>query len=71
MSRGRALVVSYYAPDPRADSGSKRILEHMRWLQSDGWMVDFFATNGIPDPAAATRLRRMGIGVYAPEPSAA
>jgi glycosyltransferase involved in cell wall biosynthesis len=67
MSRGRALVLSYYPPDPRADSGSKRIVEHMRWLQEDGWKVDFFATNGIPDPHAATRLRRMGIGVYAPE----
>jgi glycosyltransferase involved in cell wall biosynthesis len=67
MSRGRALVVSYYPPDPQADSGSKRIVEHMRWLQSDGWKVDFFATNGLSDPATLTRVRRMGIGVYAPE----
>jgi len=67
LTRRRALVLSYYPPDARADSGSKRVVEHMRWLQSDGWRVDFFATNGIPDPVAATRIRRMGIGVYAPE----
>jgi len=67
MSRRRALVVSYYPPDRRADSGSKRIVEHMRWLQGDGWTVDFFATNGIPDVAVAARLRQMGVGIYAPE----
>jgi glycosyltransferase involved in cell wall biosynthesis len=67
MSRRRAIVLSYYPPDPRGDSGSKRIVEHMGWLQAAGWTVDFFATNGIPDAHAAGAVRRMGIGVYAPE----
>jgi glycosyltransferase involved in cell wall biosynthesis len=67
MKHGRVLVVSHYPPDPRQVSGSKRVVEHMQWLRMDGWAVDFFATNGIPDPLAARRIRRMGIAVYAPD----
>src|SRR6266550_4520466 len=67
MKRRRALVISHHPPDPRQDGGSKRLAEHMRWLRMDGWDVDCFATNGIRDPLAVRRIRRMGIAVYAPD----
>jgi glycosyltransferase involved in cell wall biosynthesis len=64
MRGRRALICSYYAPSIDGDSGARRVLDHMEFLRSDGWAVDFYAANGVNDEVAARRLRARGVGVY-------
>jgi glycosyltransferase involved in cell wall biosynthesis len=66
VTQRSVLVVSHHPPDFHEGGASRRLAQHMCWLQLDGWAVSLFATEGIPDPRLATRLRRMGIAVFAP-----
>lgn len=64
MTRGHALVCSYYPPHADRDSGSRRLLNLMRLLREDGWTVTFAASNGLGEPHHLRALQRQGIAIY-------
>jgi glycosyltransferase involved in cell wall biosynthesis len=64
MSIKRALVCSYYVPQPDRDSGSRRIFDHIDFLQEAGWKVSFVASNGLGDARYARVLQQRGVAIY-------
>ena len=65
MTPQRALVASYYLPQPDRDSGGKRLHDLIRFLLEAGWDVDFVALHGIDKhPKYAQALRRQGVAVH-------
>jgi glycosyltransferase involved in cell wall biosynthesis len=64
MSVKRALVCSYYVPQPDRDSGSRRVLDHIDFLREMGWKVNFVASNGIGDARYTRVLQQRGVAVF-------
>jgi glycosyltransferase involved in cell wall biosynthesis len=64
MRRGSALVCTYGAPRADSDSGSRRIMSHIRLLRELGWHVDFYAVNGAGPERYDRALHRAGVAVY-------
>ncbi len=60
----RALVCSYYLPEPDRDSGSRRLLDHVEFLQRDGWAVDVVALNGLREERYVRGLARRGVATH-------
>ena len=50
-----ALVISYHAPQPDRDSGSRRVFHFLQLLQESGWEVVVYAADGA---GAAHDVRR-------------
>jgi len=70
MRRRRALVASYYLPQPDRDSGGRRLHDLILFLLEAGWDVDFVALHGIDKHAEyAQSLRRQGVAVHDDSPS--
>lgn len=64
MIARHAFVSTYAVPQMHRDSGSKRLIDLMRFMREGGWDVTFVAATGIHDGAGARRLRRLGVTVY-------
>ena len=64
MKRLRALVCSYYLPEPDRDSGSRRVLDHVEFLRDSGVAVEFAALNGFRDHRYVRMLARRGIAAH-------
>jgi glycosyltransferase involved in cell wall biosynthesis len=60
----RALVVSYHAPQPDRDSGSRRIFHFLELLQRRGWEAAVFAADGAGEVYDVRSLQQRGIAVY-------
>jgi len=59
-----ALVISYHAPQPDRDSGSRRVYHHLQLLCEEGWEVFVYAADGAGAPHEIRRLTQRGVGVY-------
>ena len=59
-----ALVISYHAPQPDRDSGSRRVFHFLQLLQESGWEVVVYAADGAGDAHDVRRLTQQGIPVY-------
>jgi glycosyltransferase involved in cell wall biosynthesis len=64
VKRLRALVCSYYLPEPDRDSGSRRVLDHVEFLRDSGVAVEFAALNGFRDQRYVRGLARKGIAAH-------
>jgi len=65
----RALVASYYVPQPDRDSGGRRHSDLIRFLVEAGWSVDFVALHGIAGADDAIReLNSLGVAVHDDSP---
>ena len=64
MTKRRALVVTYHAPQLDRDAGSRVVTHLIELLTAAGWTISVLALDGIGDELAARRLRRDGIAVY-------
>jgi lipopolysaccharide biosynthesis protein/glycosyltransferase involved in cell wall biosynthesis len=60
----RALVCSYFPPEPDRESGSKRIFDLIQLLRSDGWAVAFLASERLGPAIYTQSLQRLGIPVF-------
>ena len=65
MTSLRALVCSYYLPEPDRDSGSRRVLDHVDFLREAGWTVEFAALNGFREKRYVRALARRGVATHA------
>ena len=59
-----ALVISYHAPQPDRDSGSRRVFHFLQLLQESGWEVVVYAADGAGAAHDVRRLTQQGIPVY-------
>ena len=64
MSAKRALVCALM-PEPDRDSGSRRVLHLIEFLQELGWAVSFVSHHAHPRERYVRALQQRGIGVYA------
>jgi glycosyltransferase involved in cell wall biosynthesis len=64
MSDRHALVISYHAPQPDRDSGSRRVFNFLELLQQGGWRVVVYAADGAGAAHDVRRLTQRGIAVY-------
>lgn len=64
MTIRRALVCSYYPPEPDRDSGSRRLLDLIDLLIDEGWAVTFLAASGVPDQRRARSLEQRGVPTF-------
>ncbi len=64
MSRRRALVCGYYAPEPDRDSGSRRLMDQLLALRDEGWAVDYIAFNGVRNSRDVQSLGARGIALH-------
>jgi GT2 family glycosyltransferase/glycosyltransferase involved in cell wall biosynthesis len=62
----RALVCSYYLPQPDLDSSSRRLHHLVGFLLDDGWEVTAAARNPGRSGQAARALGELGVPAYAP-----
>ncbi len=62
----RALIASYYVPQPDLDSSSRRLHHFVDFLLEDGWEVTVAAKNSVHSPRPVRRLAQRGVPVYAP-----
>ena len=61
----RAVVASFFLPQPDRDSGGKRLHDLIGFLLEDGWKVDFVALHGIDKhPEYARALAERGVTVH-------
>ncbi|MEY4916847.1 MAG: hypothetical protein RL616_760, partial [Verrucomicrobiota bacterium] len=60
----RVLVAAYNPPEFDRDSGSKRILDLIELLITDGWSVTFLAQKWTPSPRYTRLLQQMGVAVF-------
>ena len=60
----RALVGAYTVPEPDRDSGSRRIVDTIEFLQETGWSVTFATTTAIGRSRHADALRRRGVALF-------
>lgn len=68
MSR-RAIVASYYVPQPDRDSGGRRHHDLIRFLLEAGWSVDVVALHGLANSAGHVRdLNALGVAVHDDSP---
>ena len=68
-SKGRRtmLVIDHIVPEPDRDAGSRLMLELIKSLQLEGWIIKFWPDNLRYDPVYTVKLQQMGIEtVYAP-----
>ena len=63
----RALVCSYYLPQPDLDSASRRVHHLVNFLLDDGWQVAVSAVNPKHVERHGRWLRQRGVPVYAYE----
>jgi O-antigen biosynthesis protein len=61
MGRKIMLVVDQYAPEPDRDAGSRNMIEFMKSLQMDGWIVKFWPHNVNRHPIYSPQLQQMGV----------
>jgi O-antigen biosynthesis protein len=59
--RGTVLVIDHYAPEPDRDAGSRCMIEMMKSLQLEGWIIKFWPNNLRYDPVYTVKLQQMGI----------
>ena len=64
MSTKRALVCSFYPPQPDYDSGSKRIFDLIEFLREAGWKLTFAASRRIGEPRDIQLLQERGVAVF-------
>ena len=64
IKRLRALLCSYYLPEPDRDSGSRRVLDHVDFLLDEGVAVEFVALNGFRDQRYVRTLARRGVAAH-------
>src|SRR5262245_31920864 len=64
MAERRALVISYHAPQPDRDSGSRRVYQLVDLLQEDDWEVVVYAADGTGAAHDVRRLAQSGVPVY-------
>lgn len=63
MTTRRALVCGLM-PEPDRDSGSRRVLQVLDVLQTDGWAITFVSHHAKAPERYARALQRRGISVY-------
>jgi glycosyltransferase involved in cell wall biosynthesis len=61
---GRALVGAYHPPEDDRDSGSRRVLDMIRWLRAAGWTVGFLASRRLGEERYVRQLQQMGVPVF-------
>lgn len=66
MAAKRALICSYYVPQPDLDSSSRRLHHFVRFLLEEGWEVTAAAKNPVHSRRPARALGRLGVPVYTP-----
>jgi GT2 family glycosyltransferase/SAM-dependent methyltransferase/glycosyltransferase involved in cell wall biosynthesis len=55
------LIVDHYVPEPDRDAGSRTMIEMIRCLQTDGWIIKFWPENLRYDPVYTLKLQRLGV----------
>jgi glycosyltransferase involved in cell wall biosynthesis len=60
----RALLVSYHAPQPDRDSGSRRVFHFLELFQECGWEATLFAADGAGAVYDVRSLQQRGVAVY-------
>ena len=65
----RALLCSYYLPQPDLDSASRRAYHFVDFLLEDGWQVVVSAANPKNEERYGRWLRQRGVAVYPYEES--
>ena len=60
----RALICSYYLPQPDVDTSSRRLLHFANFLVEDGWEVVVAAKNAENIDRCSRSLRHLGIAIY-------
>jgi len=68
-SNGRRtmLMIDHIVPEPDRDAGSRSMLELIKSLQLEDWIIKFWPDNLRYDPIYTTKLQQMGVEtVYSP-----
>ena len=68
-SKGRRimLMIDHIVPEPDRDAGSRLMLELIKSLQLEGWVIKFWPDNLRYDPVYTVKMQQMGIEtMYAP-----
>jgi O-antigen biosynthesis protein len=62
-SRGRRtmLVIDHYVPEPDRDAGSRCMVELIKSLQLEGWIIKFWPENLRYDPVYTVNLQQMSV----------
>ncbi len=61
------LVIDHYVPEPDRDAGSRAMLELIKSLQLEGWIIKFWPDNLLYIPIYTQKLQQMGVEtVYHP-----
>jgi GT2 family glycosyltransferase/glycosyltransferase involved in cell wall biosynthesis len=55
------LMIDHYVPEPDRDAGSRLMLELIKSLQLEGWIIKFWPDNLRYDPIYTTKLQQMGV----------
>ena len=61
------LIIDHYVPEPDRDAGSRNIIEIIKSLQADGWVIKFWPENLFYDPVYTPKLQQMEVEtIYSP-----
>jgi len=55
------LMIDHAVPQPDQDAGSRCMIELIRNLQLDGWIIKFWPDNLLYDPVYSVNLQQMGV----------
>jgi glycosyltransferase involved in cell wall biosynthesis len=62
--RGRVmLMIDHYVPEPDRDAGSRTIMELIKSLHAEGWVIKFWPENLRYSPVYTPLLQQMGVEV--------
>ncbi len=65
--RRTMLVIDHYVPEPDRDAGSRNMIDVMKSLQLEGWVIKFWPHNLRYDPIYTPKLQQMGVEtMYSP-----
>jgi GT2 family glycosyltransferase/SAM-dependent methyltransferase/glycosyltransferase involved in cell wall biosynthesis len=62
--RPTILIIDHYVPEPDRDAGSRNIIEMIKSLQADGWVIKFWPHNLNFHTVYTTSLQQTGVEVF-------